>query len=195
MGGALNGVLHRHDEIVVSQLVAHTLGLHIGQVVPIGILASDAPPPAAGQPVAVHTRIDARLVGIGLLNSEVVEDDVGRFPSYIVTTPALAKSVVDCCNAWSWIGLQLDHGHADLAAVEREYVAALPNGAGFQFHVAAQVQAQAERAIEPEAIALVGFGAIAAAAALLIAAQTIGRQLRANGEDLDVYGPSGPGRA
>jgi hypothetical protein len=181
------------DEIVVSKLAAHTLGLHIGQVVPIGILASGAPPPAPDRPVEVHTRIDAKVVGIGLLNSEVVEDDIGRFPTYIVTTPALAKSVVDCCNAWSWIGLQLDHGNADVAAVEREYVAALPSGVGFQFHVAAQVQAQAERAIEPEAIALAAFGAIAAVAALLIAGQTIGRQLRANHEDLEVMRALGAG--
>lgn len=183
----------RANEIVVSQLVAHTLALHVGQVVPIGILASDAAPPKAGQPVAVHTRIDATVVGIGLLNSEVVEDDIGRFPTYIVTTPALAKSVVACCNAWSWIGLQLEHGSADVATVEREYVAALPQGVGFQFHVASQVQAQAERAIEPEAIALAGFGAIAAAAVLLIAAQAIGRQLRANREDLDVLRALGAG--
>ena len=41
----------------------------------------------------------------------------------------------------------------------------------------------AERAIAPESIALGAFGAIAALAALLIAAQLIGRQLRLDGDD------------
>ena len=39
-------------------------------------------------------------------------------------------------------------------------------------------EAKAERAIEPESIALGVFGAIAALAALLIAGQLIGRQIR-----------------
>ena len=176
----------RADEVVVSQLVADTLGLHVGQTLPIGIITSDAPPPAPGKPVNLHQRIDATVVGIGKLNSEVVQDDVGRFPTYIVATPALTRPLLDCCVAWTWSGFQLEHGNADVAAVEREYVAALPPDVGYQFHVTAQVKDQAQRAIEPEVIALIAFGAIAAAASLIIAGQAVGRQLRTNREDLDV---------
>ena len=48
------------------------------------------------------------------------------------------------------------------------------------------VEAKAQRAIKPEAIALAVFGAIAAFAALLIASQVISRQLRLGADDLDV---------
>jgi hypothetical protein len=176
----------RANEVVVSQLVADTLGLHVGQTLTIGIITSDAPTPIPGKRVDLHQRIDATVVGIGKLNSEVVQDDVGRFPTYIVATPALTRSLLDCCVAWTWIGFQLDRGNADVATVEREYVATLAPDVGYQFRVAAQVTDQAQRAIEPEVIALIAFGAIAAAASLVIAGQAIGRQLRTNREDLDV---------
>ena len=54
-------------------------------------------------------------------------------------------------------------------------------------------EAKAERAIEPESIALGVFGLIAALAALLIAGQVIGRQLRAGADDLDVLRALGAG--
>ena len=141
----------------------------------------------------IHTRVDATIVGIGKLNSEVVQDDIGRFPTYIVATPALTRPLLDCCVAWTWTGIQLEHGTADVAAVEREYVAALPPGDGYQFHVTTQVEDQVQRSIEPEAIALIAFGAIAAIAGLLIAGQAIGRHIRLNRDDLDVLRALGAG--
>ena len=183
----------RADEVVVSQLVADTLGLHVGQTLPIGIITADAPSPGPGQPFDLHERVDATIVGIGKLNSEVVEDDVGRFPTYIVATPALTRPLLDCCVSWMWFGLQLDHGNADVTTVEHEYIAALAQNTSLQFRVTGQVEAQAQRAIEPEAIALVAFGAIAAAAGLLVAGQAIGRQLRTGREDLDILRALGAG--
>ena len=55
--------------------------------------------------------------------------------------------------------------------------------------------AKAERAIEPESIALGVFGVIAALAALLIAGQVIGRQLRFGADDLSVLRSLGAGPA
>src|SRR5205823_4319621 len=88
-------------------------------------------------------------------------------------------------------GLQLDHGSRDVAAVEAEIARAVP---GATVVSAASVEeARAERAIEPESIALGVFGGIAALAALLIAAQLIGRQLRLGGEDLATLRALGAG--
>ncbi|HEY2812439.1 MAG TPA: FtsX-like permease family protein [Acidimicrobiales bacterium] len=176
----------RADEIMVSQLAADTLGLHVGDTVPIAVLTSDSATPVTGVVQDIHTRIDATVVGIGKLSSEVVEDDVGRFPTYIVATPAFTRPLLDCCVSWTWTGIQLEHGTADVTAAEREYVAALPDGVGYQFHVTAQSKAQAQRSIEPEAIALVAFGGIAAVAGLIICGQSIGRQLRLHRDDLQV---------
>jgi hypothetical protein len=54
------------------------------------------------------------------------------------------------------------------------------------FYVTSVTEAKAERAIRPEAIALGVFGVIAGLAALLIAGQAIGRQLRLRADDLPV---------
>ena len=182
----------RADEVVVSQLVADTLGLHVGQALPIGIITEDTNPPRPGQQPDLHQRVDATIVGIGKLNSEVVQDDVGRFPAYIIATPALTRPLLGCCISWTWYGLQLDHGRADVAAVEGEFIAALPQNSP-QFRVTAQVEAQAQRAIEPEATALIAFGAIAAGAGLVIAGLMIGRQLRESRDDLDILRALGAG--
>jgi len=185
----------RVDEVMVSQLAADTLGLHVGQVIPIAVLTSDSTTPGTGPVENIHTRVDTTIVAIGKLNSEVVQDDVGRFPTYIVATPALTRPLLDCCVSWTWTGIQLEHGAADVAAVEREYVAALPPNDGYQFHVTKQVEEQVQRSIEPEAIALGAFGAIAAVAGLLISGQAIGRHLRLNRDDLDVLRALGAGPA
>ena len=55
-----------------------------------------------------------------------------------------------------------------------------------EFHVTSLVSSDAERTIEPEAVALGVFGGIAALAALFIAAQAIGRLLRVRDDDLAV---------
>ena len=52
--------------------------------------------------------------------------------------------------------------------------------------VTAPIAAQAERTVRPQAIALGVFGAIAAAAGLVIAGQAVTRQLRSNRDDLSI---------
>ncbi|MEY2459930.1 MAG: putative transport system permease protein [Acidimicrobiaceae bacterium] len=175
----------RADEVMASQLAADTLGLHVGQIIPIAVLRSDSASPGTGPVTGIQTRVDATIVGIGKLNSEVIQDDIGRFPTYIVATPALTRPLLDCCVGWTWTGIQLEHGSADIPAVEREYVAALPPGDGYQFHITTQVKDQVQRSIEPEAIALVVFGGIAAIAGLLIAGQAIGRHVRLHRIELE----------
>ena len=62
------------------------MGLHLGSiqvsVVTHGLTASNA-----------ARRITLQVVGIGLLNREVVQDQIAKFPTYIVATPALTRSV------------------------------------------------------------------------------------------------------
>jgi ABC-type lipoprotein release transport system permease subunit len=176
----------RADEVAVSQSVAESLGLHVGQVLTLAVVTADTAATSPGQVPDFYERVPATIVGVGLINRELITDDVGRYPGYIVTTPAFTKPLLGCCVAWTWNDFQLERGAADVADVEREYIAALPKGISFQFHEAAPVAAQAERTVRPQAIALAAFGAITAAAGLVIAGQAVSRQLRSNREDLKV---------
>ena len=125
--------------------------------------------------------------------SQVVNDDVDRFPTYVVMTPALTRRL-RVSAAYPSYGLRLKHGSADVAAVEREIIQLLPRGSVYTFHVTSVTEGQVERASKPEAIALGVFGAIAGLVTLLIAGLAISRGLWADGEDLDVLRPSAPSR-
>jgi hypothetical protein len=63
------------------------------------------------------------------------------------------------------------------------------------FLVASQTETEAEQAIKPEALALGVFGGVAGLAALLLAIQTIARQLSAREDDLLVLRAVGAGPA
>ena len=121
-------------------------------------------------------------------NHAVVHDDVDHFVSYALFTPRLTRSLIASSGFWPFVvyGLQLDQGSHDLAFVEGEIIGLIPCGSEYNFYVPSVVEAEVQRAIKPETIALGVFGAIAALATLLIAGQAIGRQLRADDDDLDV---------
>jgi len=125
-----------------------------------------------------------RLVGIVRFHFEIVRDDFDRGLRLVLLTPALTRPLEQCCSNGVQSGVQLAHGSRDDTAVEAEIKQQLPNSSVVQ--ITAVDEATAERAIAPQSIALGVFGAIAALAALLIADQAIGRQLRADTDDLDV---------
>ena len=164
----------RADEVMVTQNAAAALGLHLGQIVPVAIHHG------LGSP---SRRIGLKVVGIGLLNREVVQDQIAKFPTYIVATPALDRSVAAASNI-VYLGVQLRGGAADVAAVERRWNSTEQYFTDFQ--VASQVEAEAQQSIRPEALALGVFGGIAALAALLLGIQVIARQLGAREHDLVV---------
>jgi hypothetical protein len=173
------------SEFVATAEAAHLLGWHVGEVIPMGAftlqqaLAGD---PARSKP---YFRVSAKLVGTVVFPSQVVSDDVDRSPTYVLFTPALSEHVSQSA-LYPYYGLVLDHGNADVTAVEQEIIHLLPSGDSYNFHVTSVVEGQVERATKPESIALAVFGAIAGLAALLIAGQAIGRRLSADGEDLGV---------
>ena len=190
---------NRPDEIVMTAVAAHLLGVHVGQVVPFGLYTQEQGNlPGFGTPsVPPHRRISAHLVGLIQVNNAIVEDDIDRFPTFIVFTPALAKEVLadsgqGAGGAVSY-GLQLDHGNSGVAAFEREYARLVPPGAAYEFHATAAVADKVDRTVKPLSIALGVFGAVAALAALLIAVQAISRQLRDADGDLTVLRALGAG--
>ena len=176
---------HRADEVVMSASAARESGMHLGSVLPMGFCSNaqnncTANGTGASAPAV---KVDLKLVGIVVFNTELIEDDIDALgDNPVLLSPALMRKLVPCCAAYTFSYLRVEGGNRNVPAVEAEILhadpklAAGPVGGGFE-HTSDEV-AKAERAITPESIALGVFGAIAALAALLIAAQLIGRQIR-----------------
>ena len=94
----------------MTAAAAQVLGVHVGQVVPLGAYTNaQANSPGFGTPsVAPHLRIDAKLVGIVVLNNQVVQDDVDRLPAFVLFTPALTRPTRLGTRRAPLYGLQLD---------------------------------------------------------------------------------------
>jgi hypothetical protein len=175
------------DEMVATAEAARLSGWHLGQTVPFGAYSVQQANTASFNPLTAepHRRFSAKLVGLVVFSSQVVDDDVDRFPTNVLMTPALTRRLSSSAT-YPTYGLRLDTGNLAVPSVEREIVDALPPGSTYSFHLTSVVEGQVERATKPEAIALAVFGVIAGLAALLIGAQAISRRLWANREDLDV---------
>ncbi|HTS99267.1 MAG TPA: ABC transporter permease [Streptosporangiaceae bacterium] len=192
----------RPDEVVATNRAAATLHLHVGSRVPVGIWA---PGPSGGLP-PFYRKLDLTVTGIGAVSTQVVQDDIDADRTgFLIGTPTLDREFVPCCVATSYIGLRLANGGYD-AAVGQEYVnltKTSPYFAGgaaqlvqlLELYNTGAIEAEAQSAIHPEAVALAVFGIIAALAAMIIGAQSISRQLRAATDDADILRALGAGPA
>lgn len=179
----------RTNEIMVSAIVAQALGLHVGDVVPIGFytnVQTTLPGYGTGSGhfrAKPHLRVNMKLVGIVAFNNQVVLDSLDQTgTAQIVYTPALTRRLAQCCVTSTTSFLQLDHGTGEVSTVEREIEKVAGPSGPVLFGVKSSTGV-AEQAIKPESIAIGVFGAIAALAALLIGAQTISRQFRAGTDE------------
>ena len=179
----------RTGEMTATADAARLLHWHVGQVVRFGFFSvqqlfdSGFGPPQVPPPV----RAEVRLVGIVSQSSTVVNDQVDRYPTSVLFTPALTARVVRAGGgAFPIYSLALDHGAADVPAVEQEIIRVLPANSTYNFHLTSVVTGEVERAIKPESIAIGVFGLIAALATLFIAGQAVSRSIRAEAQDLDV---------
>jgi len=184
------------DQLMLSAQGASALGVQVGSVLPVGIYtnAQTELPDFGTAAVKPYRVVREKVVGlIAFANSIVVDDvDMSQAANNLFT-PALTRQLLDCCVNYTASGVQVEGGTRNVGMVEREIAAALP--AGFPPFVdnEPQVVAKAQRAVKPEAIALGAFGAIVALAAVLIAGQLIGRQLRLGAEERAVLRALGAG--
>ena len=135
-----------------------------------------------------------------MFNTQVIQDDIDRGNTgFLLGTAALLHELESCCQAGTYDGLQLRGGSRYDTTVEHEYAHLLDTSPittpalPLQVYVTSEIEAEAQRAIHPEAIALGVFGVIAALAALLIGVQAVSRQLRAGAEDTSVLRAIGAG--
>jgi hypothetical protein len=186
----------RANELMLSAQGAAALGAHVGSVLPVGIYTNaQTVLPAFGTATVKPIRIiDEKVVGIFVFPTAVIEDavDAPDQPNNLFT-PALTRQLLGCCVNYTATGVRVRGGPADVAEVAGEISKVLPPGFPAFTATPAEDVAKAQRAIKPEAIALGAFGAIVAAAALLIATQLIGRQLRLSAGDRDVLRALGAG--
>ena len=191
----------RADQVVATTQAAAVLGLRVGSHLSVGVV-----PVTATSPHAALRKFRLTVVGLGVPDSQVVQDDIDSDRTgFLIGTPALARMIVPCCAAYEYVGLQLAGGTRDDAAAEKEYDELLNSssytrsagstGSTLQVYVTSAIEAQAQRAIRPEAIALAIFGLIALLAALTIGALSISRQLREDAADTAVLRALGAGPA
>jgi hypothetical protein len=177
------------DEFAVTADAARSLHWHVGEVIPMAGYSIEQVFSLTGSGLPKHpvARFKLRLTGIVAFDTSVVHDQVDRYPTYAIFTPALTRTMVAKKGGFfSTYELKLDDGSKYVADVERGLIGLLPRGSSYQFHVTSVDEGVVERATKPESIALGAFGIIAALAALLIAGQAIGRTIRRSRRDLDV---------
>jgi hypothetical protein len=172
-------------EMMAKAAMATLAGWHLGETVKMGYLTVAQLNSGVNPATAKLQLFSAQLVGLVVFSSQVVSDDIDRYSTYQLLTPALTRKLQSGATYPNY-GLRLRGGNAEVAAVEREIVRLVPKGNPYDFLVTSSTEGQVERSSKPEAIALGVFGAIGALAALLIAGQAISRALWADGEDLDV---------
>jgi hypothetical protein len=176
------------DQFVATTVAAKLMGWHVGESIPLNLYTgpqTSSPGFGTGK-VKPTLALTMTLVGTVVPNVDVVLDEVDRYPTFVIFTPALTRALVTKGFTYEDYGLQLTHGARDVSTVEREIIKALPRGTTYNFNVTSDVTSQVNRSIEPDAIALGIFGLIAALAALIIASSLIARVLLRDREDLNV---------
>jgi len=183
----------RADEVVATQDAAAVLHLHVGSRLLVGLIGSSTG--------SLRGRVELTVVGIGVLNTQVLQDSIDTDRAgFLLGTPALAREFAACCASGTNVGLRLDGGSRYDTAVADEYNHLLatssyisPSGSELYVYVTSAIEAEAQRSIRPEAIALGVFGLIAGLAALIIGTQSVSRQLRAAADDVGALRALGAG--
>ena len=184
---AVEGRLPNPDDahgVAVLAAVAKMLHIHVGQHFRMGVYTNaQTNLPTFGTPkLTPYRTIDVTVTALVVQAQNLIADDVDNSTSLAFFTPAFTRPLLACCSNYSFSGIQVA-GRANVGAVNEELQRVLP--ANFPAPiVTSTVVAKAERAVKPEALALGVFGLIAALAALLIAAQVIGRQSRITSDEL-----------
>jgi hypothetical protein len=186
----------RANEMLMQTDIAQAVHLRVGAHVLLGIYtnAQTQLPGFGTASVAPYRKIDVTLTGTVVIAHSLVQDDVDNSTSFAFFTPTFTRQFLACCSNYTQSGIQVAGGSRYLGAVDTELQQVLPKGFPAPI-VGSTVVDKAERAIKPESIALAVFGGIAALAALLIAAQVIGRQTRLVVDDLRTMRALGAGPA
>ena len=167
----------RVDEIAVNEEAAKRYHYHVGQHIDLATFddgeLNAATPAHLPKPKFVD---HVTVVAIGAFPEEVVQDESDR-SALILMTPAYSSRSLRYVT-YSWQGLVLRHGDAEIEAVKKAFLELVPKAFPQFFRTTSIDAFHALQAVRPLAVALGLFGAIATAAGLLLVAQALSRQIR-----------------
>ena len=175
------------SQMDATATAARILGWHLGETIRFAAITPAEAQSANFVPSAAdaYRVVSVKLVGFIVFTNQVAHDDVDRYPTDVLITPALTGELKESATLPLY-GLALKNGARGVTAVQQEIIQALPKSTVYAFHDTSTVLGQVQRASKPEAIALGVFGLIAALAALLIGGLTVARRLWADRDDFDV---------
>jgi hypothetical protein len=184
------------NEFVTTALGAKLMNWHVGETIPFGFYSmSQVMSSKLGTGGVRPTFLDsARLVGIVEFSDGVIQDQVDQLPTFALFPPATGRKVLTSKQVTSYAvyyGIQLRDHAAGVAGAEEAFQQLALDNLTFQFHVTSSTVAKSDRAIRPDSIALGIFGGIAGLAALVIAAEAIGRFERRRASDLEMLSALG----
>jgi hypothetical protein len=170
--------------------------VHVGTVAELGFYTNqELKELYAGKKVTPAARQRVTVVGAVAYSAEEIQDDIDtQRNGGALFTPALTRKLIGCCASATETVVQLQPG-TSVADAEAAIAGVLPARFPIEFYDASLTVTKAQRAIAPTSIALAVFGGIAALAALIIAGQVIGRQLRRDLADLATMRALGAGPA
>jgi hypothetical protein len=182
------------EEVLVNQSYSEFYDVHPGKEYAMASAAADPNDDLAGSgfEAGPQKRFRVRVVGVGVLPVEVVQDDVDRVPRMIFP-PALTRAHLASGN-YAWHGLRLADGVSVAAAKRALDQAAERVGASSLFFQEQQVVTdQVQRSVRPIALSLAVLGGMVALALVVLAGLTISRQFaqeQADGQTLRAMGLS-----
>ena len=175
----------RVGEAVMNRQAAEEMGLHVGSTIQIPFYTD-----AQTKNVSSYSQlpkpfriVSVKMVGEIIPLGGVIQSDIDALGSAdVIFSPALTRALAPMCATGTETNLQLTAG-GGATSVLREVNRVDADAAQFGEGRTSQFIPAVQQAIEPEAVALAVFGAIALLATFLIAALMIGRVLRIGSEE------------
>jgi ABC-type antimicrobial peptide transport system permease subunit len=170
------------NEFVATAASERLMHWHVGQHILMGLYEDNTD--AATSPAELKHPVEkfvADLVGTVVFYDDVTQDEVDRYPTWLLFTPK-ATAPLDKGDQYVDYALKLRPG-VSVAQVENEFVKAVPPNVTYTLHETSIDESQVNSSVRPEALAFGVFGALVLLSTLLVALQLIARQLRVSRDE------------
>ena len=141
-------------EMVTTAETAKLAGWRLGETVEMGDFTvaqiNSGVNPATAKPAL---KFSVQLVGLVVFSNQVASDDIDRYSTHQLLTPALTERL-HAGATYPDYGLRLRGNSRAVAGVEQETTRLVPKGTPYAFLVTSVTEGRVERPSEPEAIAL-----------------------------------------